>query len=211
MILASKPVFKVLWDDIPLRFPMAHQEGFEHARQKHKVNIDEIRAISRRERVLSLAATSGVGARGLMQIMPATAKATAKKHGAKYSDPKDLYSAELNLNLWQCLLCPVVKKSLTRTVSSRQPPHNAGPSRVRRWLANSDGKLDAMGFIEAIPFTETREYVQAVFSYRLIYEAQEQKSAAIIQRSRTEVCLLTRDMKRNSMLSSIEFLLFSIP
>ncbi|MGL5359989.1 MAG: transglycosylase SLT domain-containing protein, partial [Shewanella sp.] len=59
-----------LWDDIPLRFPMAHQNGFERASKQHKVNIDEIRAISRRESAFYLYATSGVGARGLMQIMP---------------------------------------------------------------------------------------------------------------------------------------------
>lgn len=53
--------------------------------------------------------------------------------------------------------------------------YNAGPSRVRRWLAESNGQLDAMSFIESIPFTETREYVQAVLSYRLIYEAQKQQ------------------------------------
>lgn len=164
-----------LWDDIPLRFPMAHQAGFEHASKKHRVNIDEIRAISRRESAFYLYATSGVGARGLMQIMPATAKATAKKHGARYSDPKDLYSAELNLNLGSAYYAQLLKEFNQNRILATAA-YNAGPSRVRRWLSNSDGKLDAMGFIEAIPFTETREYVQAVLSYRLIYEAQKQKA-----------------------------------
>jgi soluble lytic murein transglycosylase len=163
-----------LWDDIPLRFPMAHQSSFEHASKKHKVNIDEIRAISRRESAFFLYATSGVGARGLMQIMPATAKATAKKHGAKYSDPKDLYSAELNLNLGSAYYAQLLKDFNQNRVLATAA-YNAGPSRVRRWLAESNGKLDAMSFIESIPFTETREYVQAVLSYRLIYEAQKQK------------------------------------
>lgn len=161
-----------LWDDIPLRFPMAHQPGFEYASKKHRVNIDEIRAISRRESAFYRYATSGVGARGLMQIMPATAKATAKKHGAKYSDPKDLYSAELNLNLGSAYYAQLLKEFNQNRVLATAA-YNAGPSRVRRWLAESNGRLDTMGFIESIPFTETREYVQAVLSYRLIYEAQK--------------------------------------
>ncbi|MGL5398586.1 MAG: transglycosylase SLT domain-containing protein, partial [Shewanella sp.] len=164
-----------LWDDIPLRFPVAHQSGFEHASKKHKVNIDEIRAISRRESAFFLYATSGVGARGLMQIMPATAKATAKKHGAKYNDPKDLYSAELNLNLGSAYYAQLLKEFNQNRVLATAA-YNAGPSRVRRWLSESNGQLDAMSFIESIPFTETREYVQAVLSYRLIYEAQKQQS-----------------------------------
>lgn len=164
-----------LWDDIPLRFPQAYQAGFEQVSKKHKVNIDEIRAISRRESAFYLYATSGVGARGLMQIMPATAKATAKKHGARYSDPKDLYNAELNLNLGSAYYAQLLKEFNQNRILATAA-YNAGPSRVRRWLAVSDGKLDAMGFIEAIPFTETREYVQAVLSYRLIYEAQKQQT-----------------------------------
>lgn len=163
-----------LWNDIPLRFPMAHQSGFERASKKHQVNIDEIRAISRRESAFFRHATSGVGARGLMQIMPATAKETAKKHGAIYKDPKDLYGAELNLNLGSAYYAQLLREFNQNRVLATAA-YNAGPSRVRSWLAVSNGQLDAMSFIESIPFTETREYVQAVLSYRLIYEAQKQQ------------------------------------
>ncbi|MGL5389872.1 MAG: lytic transglycosylase domain-containing protein, partial [Shewanella sp.] len=168
-----------LWDDIPLRFPMAHQNGFERASKQHKVNIDEIRAISRRESAFYLYATSGVGARGLMQIMPATAKATAKKHGAKYTDPKDLYRPELNLTLGSAYYAQLLNEFNQNRILATAA-YNAGPSRVRRWLAESNGQLDAMAFVESIPFTETREYVQAVLSYRLIYEAQRQKTGPLL-------------------------------
>jgi len=171
-----------LWDDIPLRFPMAHQSGFERASKKHKVNIDEIRAISRRESAFYRYATSGVGARGLMQIMPATAKATAKKHGANYTDPKDLYRPELNVNLGSAYYAQLLKEFNQNRILATAA-YNAGPSRVRRWLAESNGKLDAMAFVESIPFTETREYVQAVLSYRLIYEAQKQKPQPLLNQA----------------------------
>ncbi|QYJ80364.1 transglycosylase SLT domain-containing protein [Shewanella acanthi] len=163
-----------LWDDIPLRFPLAHTKGFEHASKKHNVNVNEIIAISRRESAFFRYATSGVGARGLMQIMPTTAKATAKKYGATYRDPKDLYDAELNLNLGSAYYSQLLKDFNQNRILATAA-YNAGPSRVRRWLSQSEGKLDAISFIESIPFTETREYVQAVLSYRLIYEAQKQK------------------------------------
>lgn len=171
-----------LWDDVSLRFPMAYQSGFNHASKKHRVNIDEIRAISRRESAFFRYATSGVGARGLMQIMPATAKATAKKQGARYQEPKDLYDAELNLNLGSAYYAQLLQEFNQNRILATAA-YNAGPSRVRRWLAESDGKLDAMSFVEAIPFKETREYVQAVFSYRLIYEAQKQKPQPLFSES----------------------------
>ena len=47
--------------------------------------------------------------------------------------------------------------------------YNAGPGRVRRWLAVSGGKLDAVGFIETIPFAETRNYVKNVLAYDAYY------------------------------------------
>jgi soluble lytic murein transglycosylase len=52
--------------------------------------------------------------------------------------------------------------------------YNAGPGSVRRWLRASNGTLDVMTFIETIPYTETREYVQAVLSYRMIYQHNKQ-------------------------------------
>ncbi|NMH63782.1 transglycosylase SLT domain-containing protein [Shewanella salipaludis] len=166
------------WNDLPLRFPFAHQQGFEQASEKFKVDIDEIRAIARRESAFYPYATSGVGARGLMQLMPATAKQTARKQALRYAGPSSLYSPELNLQLGSAYYAQLLEEFNQNRVLATAA-YNAGPHRVRRWLADSQGKLDVMSFIETIPFTETREYVQAVLSYRLIYQAQQNKPLSL--------------------------------
>ncbi|CAM4109049.1 transglycosylase SLT domain-containing protein [Shewanella aquimarina] len=167
-----------LWNDMTLRFPYAAEEAFKAASKNARVDIDEIRAIARRESAFYPYATSGVGARGLMQLMPATAKETARKHGIKYRGSKSLYDVSLNTGLGS----RYYKSLLDRFDGNRvlaTAAYNAGPHRVTRWLERSQGKLDVFAFIESIPFTETREYVQAVLSYRVIYQAKQQKPVAL--------------------------------
>ncbi|MCG9712302.1 transglycosylase SLT domain-containing protein [Shewanella insulae] len=167
-----------LWNDMTLRFPYAADEAFKAASKSAKVDIDEIRAIARRESAFYPYATSGVGARGLMQLMPATAKETARKHGMKYRGSKSLYDISINTTLGS----RYYKSLLDRFDGNRvlaTAAYNAGPHRVKRWLEKSQGKLDVFAFIESIPFTETREYVQAVLSYRAIYQAKQQKPVAL--------------------------------
>lgn len=157
------------WDDLGMRFPPAEEQSFAKASKRHKLNAEELRAIARRESAFNPVAQSGVGARGLMQLMPATAKQTAKKQGIKYSGEASLYEPALNIQLGSAYYASLLERYNNNRVLATAA-YNAGPSRVNAWLARSEGKLDVMAFIESIPFTETREYVQAVFSYRLIYE-----------------------------------------
>ncbi|BAJ02372.1 soluble lytic murein transglycosylase, putative [Shewanella violacea DSS12] len=163
-----------LWNDISLRFPYAAQQAFVKASKKQKVNIDELRAIARRESAFYPYATSGVGARGLMQLMPATAKETARKAGVKYKGTRSLYVNEINIRLGSAYYASLLKQFNNNRVLATAA-YNAGPYRVKRWLKNTNGKLDVVSFIEAIPFTETREYVQAVLSYRVIYQIKQGK------------------------------------
>lgn len=163
-----------LWDDVGMRFPFAEQTAFEKASDKFKVNIDEIRAIARRESAFYPYATSAVGARGLMQLMPATAKHTGKKIGLSFKEDKNLYQSTLNVQLGSAYYASLLTQFNNNRVLATAA-YNAGPSRVRRWLEQSGGRLDVMSFIETIPYTETREYVQAVLSYRVIYEVRQSK------------------------------------
>jgi soluble lytic murein transglycosylase len=157
------------WNSLQLRFPPAAQAEFEKASKKYKVNIDEVRAIARRESAFYPYATSGVGARGLMQLMPATAKETARKNKLTFKRKTDLYQVEYNVQLGSAYYAELLKQFDNNRVLA-SAAYNAGPHRVKRWLKESDGKLDVMSFIETIPYKETREYVQAVLSYRLIYQ-----------------------------------------
>ncbi|OEG75838.1 lytic transglycosylase [Shewanella colwelliana] len=163
-----------LWNDMTMRFPYAADKAFKQASQQVNVDINEIRAIARRESAFYPWATSGVGARGLMQLMPATAKETAKKSKLKYRGQKSLYDIDINTQLGSRYYKRLLEQFNGNRVLATAA-YNAGPHRVKRWLAVSDGQLDVMSFIESIPFTETREYVQAVLSYRIIYQIKQQQ------------------------------------
>lgn len=170
-----------LWNDMDMRFPYAAQASFSNASKKYKVDIDEVRAIARRESAYFPNATSGVGARGYMQLMPATAKQTAKKAKLNYRGTPSLYDEKLNIALgsayYSSLLAQFNNNRVLATAS-----YNAGPHRVKSWLKKSDAKLDVMSFIESIPYTETREYVQAVLSYRVIYQIKQQKQPELMSK-----------------------------
>ncbi|MDP5145563.1 transglycosylase SLT domain-containing protein [Shewanella sp. ULN5] len=166
------------WDALNLRFPKAADAEFVSASKKYKVDINEIRAISRRESAFNHYATSGVGARGLMQLMPATAKQTAKKNKIRFNDVQDLYKPQVNVMLGSAYYAELLKQFDNNRVLATAA-YNAGPGSVRRWLKVSNGSLDAISFIETIPFTETREYVQAVLSYRMIYQQQDNPNASM--------------------------------
>jgi soluble lytic murein transglycosylase len=166
------------WNAINLRFPEAAQKEFTKASKHFGVNIDEIRAISRRESAFYRFAASGVGARGMMQLMPATAKETARKYRLLYNKPNDLYRAENNIMLGSAYYSQILKQFNGNRVLATAA-YNAGPHRVKRWLAQAKGRLDVMSFIETIPYTETREYVQAVISYRMIYQQSHSPDASM--------------------------------
>ena len=163
-----------LWNDMTIRFPYAANDEFTKASKQYKVNIDEIRAIARRESAFYSYATSGAGARGLMQLMPATAKETARKHKLAYKNNRSLYHANINVPLGSAYYASLLKQFHNNRVLATAA-YNAGPHRVKSWLKVSNGQLDVIEFIESLPFTETREYVQAVLSYRVIYQIKQGK------------------------------------
>lgn len=163
------------WNHIAVRFPFAHDAEFIDASQTYGVNVDEIMAIARRESAFHPYATSPVGAKGLMQLMPKTAKQTAKKNKLNYVNSRNLYDPQLNIQLGSAYYAELLTKFNNNRVLATAA-YNAGPHRVKNWLSKTKKPLDVMAFIESIPFRETREYVQAVFAYRLIYEVQRGKN-----------------------------------
>jgi len=158
-----------LWDDMAMRFPAAELTHFERHGKRHGVDPAELMAIARRESAFYPLARSGVGARGLMQLMPATATQTAKRHGVSYQDSEQLFEPATNIALGSAYYAGLLKRYQQNRVLATAA-YNAGPDRIDAWRKRSNGTLDVMAFIESIPFRETREYVQAVFSYRMIYQ-----------------------------------------
>jgi soluble lytic murein transglycosylase len=125
-------------------------------------------AIARRESAFFPQARSPVGARGLMQIMPATGKQVARALGQSHRGA-DLYEVEHNVRLGSAYY----RQLLDRFGGNRifaLAGYNAGPHRVDRWRHEPGEGVPVDIWIETIPFRETRHYVQAVLSYNLVFQ-----------------------------------------
>ncbi|GMQ45561.1 murein transglycosylase [Vibrio sp. 10N] len=157
-----------MWDNMSLRFPAAHQWWFSFYGDKLDLNKDLLMSLARQESAMDVEARSPVGARGVMQIMPATAKYTAKKHKIAYKRTSELYQAGKNIEIGSHYLNELLGNYDNNRIFALAA-YNAGPNRVKRWRAASDGNLDAIAFIEAIPFKETRGYVQNILMFQVYY------------------------------------------
>ncbi|MCV6037347.1 transglycosylase SLT domain-containing protein, partial [Escherichia coli] len=88
-----------MWDNIELRFPIAHRWWFNFYAKKHDIDPITMMSLARQESALDSEARSPVGARGIMQIMPATAKYTARKYKLTYQGSDDLYNVGKNIEI----------------------------------------------------------------------------------------------------------------
>jgi soluble lytic murein transglycosylase len=112
-------------------------------------------------------ARSAVGAGGLMQVMPGTAKWTAKKLGLKFT-PDMLTDREMNLKLGTGYL-GLVLQDFGGSQALAAAAYNAGPARSRRW--RDAPPVDPVVWTENVPFNETRDYVKKVLTNAAVYQA----------------------------------------
>lgn len=155
------------WDDLDVRFPMAHREQLVREAKNRDIHSSWVFAVTRQESAFMADAKSHAGAMGLMQLMPATAKETAKRFGIPLSSPQQAYRPDINIQLGAAYLSQIYGQfNGNRVLASAA--YNAGPGRVRQWLRGAD-HLSYDVWIENIPFDETRQYVQNVLSYSVIY------------------------------------------
>lgn len=159
-----------LWDHMALRFPVAHQWLFNFFSKERGVPAATMMALARQESALNIHAQSHVGARGLMQIMPATAQDTARKLGVKYAGKHTLFDPSMNIRLGSGYLKMMLERNDDNRIFSFAS-YNAGPGRVKQWRKVTNGQLDVYSFIEQIPFNETRGYVQNVLMFEIYYNA----------------------------------------
>ena len=141
-------------------------------------------AIARRESEFDPAAQSPVGARGLMQVMPATAEAVSKRLGLPYgvarltADPA--YNVVLGANYLRQLA-----DEFGASVALIASGYNAGPGRPRKWIAEHGdprrADVDVVDWVEAIPFAETRTYVMRVVEGVVIYRAKLKGAAGPVR------------------------------
>ena len=158
-----------LWDNLQERFPLAYNDLFVRYTSGKDVPQSYAMAIARQESAWNPKVKSPVGASGLMQIMPGTATHTVKMFNLPgYSNPVQLLDPETNINIGTSYLQYVYQQFENNRIFA-SAAYNAGPGRVRTWLGNSAGRIDAVAFIESIPFSETRGYVKNVLAYDAYY------------------------------------------
>ena len=175
------------WDDVEIRFPLAYSDEFNAAAASTQLPAYLLMALGRQESTFDPKATSPVGARGMIQVMPATALETARKFKLPYRNSSDLYKTEINIPIgahyYKSLMDRFGQNRILATAA-----YNAGPHRVSRWRAGSQGKLPFDIWIELIPFRETRSYVRNVLMYSVVYARKTgDNSAMLSQREREQL------------------------
>lgn len=133
-----------------------------------------VHALTRQESEFNVNAKSPVGARGLMQFMPATARAVAKKYSRPYSEAK-LVDASYNVTLGNAHLRDLIDE-FNGSYILALVSYNAGPGRARQWSKafgdpTSPG-IDPIDWVERIPFSETREYVKKISESLQVYRSR---------------------------------------
>ncbi|MGN1392525.1 MAG: transglycosylase SLT domain-containing protein [Succinivibrionaceae bacterium] len=162
-------IYKKDWDVLSLRFPIIFKEDYEKASKELNVPLSYLLAITRQESMMNPLATSPVGARGLMQIMPSTAKNVAKKYNYDYKNSDDLYIPLINIKFGATYLHDLLDSFNGNRIFATAG-YNAGPSRSVQWKSKDGKYRDMITYIESIPFNETRNYVQKVLFYEYIYQ-----------------------------------------
>ena len=166
-----KAVYKNIY--LPsLNFPLPDNKLLKIYKDNSYIPLNVALAISRQESAFDKKAISRAGARGLMQLMPRTARITAKKINHKYIRKNLILKPSYNIKLGSYYFKQMLEKfegSYVLALAS----YNAGPNRVKRWLKTygdpRKDNIDQVTWIELIPISETRNYVQRVLEGVYMY------------------------------------------
>ena len=180
---------EAMWNDLKLRFPSPQEHLFSRYAQKRGVDYSWVISIARQESAFNPVAHSHAGARGLMQLIPSTAKQVARKKQIPYRRASELYQPEKNIALGTAHLAWLSGLFDENRVFATAA-YNAGSSAVRRWL-KARGHLPLDIWIETIPYDETRRYVKNVLAFRVIYSLREQGQASMFTPDETLRLALT--------------------
>ena len=162
------------WDYLSLRLPNAYPEYFNAALQNLNISKTFAMAIARQESAWNPMAQSSANARGLMQLLPSTAKLTAENNQLPYQGEQDLFKPLNNILLGTAHLNELNGKYPNNRILIAAA-YNVGANRVEKWLSRANGKLALDEFVESIPFYETRGYVQNVVTYDFYYQILQNK------------------------------------
>lgn len=153
--------------DFRKRFPTPYDGQVLPASRQQGLDAAWVYGLMRQESRFVNQARSGVGAAGLMQLMPGTARWVARKIGLKAYRAERVTEPEINLTLGTSYL-RMVQESLDNHPLLASAAYNAGPSRARLWR-DAERSLEGAIYAETIPFSETRDYVKKVMSNAIFY------------------------------------------
>jgi soluble lytic murein transglycosylase len=157
--------------DLTQRFPMPHKQAVLERSRAIGLDPAYVYGLIRQESRFITDARSGVGASGLMQVMPATARWTAKKIGLLGFKPQQITDRDTNIAIGTGYL-KLVLDNFAGSMPMAAAAYNAGPSRPRNWRGQSGAPvLEAAIWAENVPFNETRDYVKKVLANTTIYAA----------------------------------------
>ncbi|MES2024562.1 MAG: transglycosylase SLT domain-containing protein [Pseudomonadota bacterium] len=168
--------------DFTQRFPAPYREIMRTATQKVGLEMAWVYGLIRQESRFVMDARSHVGASGLMQLMPATARHVAKKIGMTDFAHSQVNEIETNIMLGTSYLSMVLN-DLDGSQTMATAAYNAGPGRPRAWRSTLTRPVEGAIFAESIPFSETRDYVKKVLSNATYYAAMfENKPQSLKER-----------------------------
>lgn len=154
--------------DFSLRYPTPFIDKLQPITQQIGLDINWAYGLIRQESRFIMSARSGVGASGLMQVMPATGQYVAKKIGLSDYRPEMLSELQTNLTIGSNYLSMVLN-DLNGSWALASAAYNAGPGRPKQWRAALTKSVEGAIFVENIPFLETRTYVKNVLSNASYY------------------------------------------
>jgi soluble lytic murein transglycosylase len=157
--------------DFEQRFPMPFRDSVTKRARSIDLDPAYVYGLIRQESRFIMDARSGVGASGLMQVMPATAKWTARKIGLEGFSQDQLNDRDTNITIGTAYL-KLALDDLNGSLALAAAAYNAGPGRPRSWRGQPGSPmLDAAIWAENVPFSETRDYVKKVLSNTTNYAA----------------------------------------
>ncbi|PJK12719.1 lytic murein transglycosylase [Lysobacteraceae bacterium NML120232] len=150
-----------------LRFPLHYLDTIKREAEKHALDPSWIAAEIRAESLFDAAARSPANAIGLMQVLPSTGEAVAKRLGIPWQGTQTLYQPESNIAIGSAYLAEM--KNRWNSLPAAIAAYNAGPGPTGRWQTQRPD-FAADFWIETISYRETREYVPRVLSFSVIYD-----------------------------------------
>lgn len=155
-----------LTDDYELRYPLAYEMPLKRASDAHDLSLSLLSGLMRSESLFMHDIRSPAGALGLMQVMPRTGRQVAKRLNIRWRGNNTLINPSTNIRIGSFYLAEQLKRFGHPALAAAA--YNAGPHRVSRWLPDDPVPLDV--WVAAVPFTETRNYIQRVLGAQVIYE-----------------------------------------